>query len=372
MSDLPAADDGGPFEEQRQMYDLLSQETRHLILQYILGHPAHLPSLDELAYMMPKNKAAIRDQLQVLADSKIVERYEYPPNEDSRDLPSQFYGLTDHGVHILDEYNYLRGLPVARAIYANTRVSEKVERHRDAPRPNLPATVSQALSLDGAAKTTDPGRLAEYIRERKDGTRSIDDQVAITRAFHDAGIGPDHEGIRRTEVPERLDVDIVHQPRTVLDHLVEIDLLEETTPPGPDVFEISERTDEIVNGRLTEAAEENIEALVSHIDDELQPITLGDDAAELAGSDAGASPPSIASADGAGRTIRSILASEFGVDPERVIEYLRSGDPVERLNAAVDAIESAEEVSRSESYGRILFVNQAYRYRLTERAMQLS
>jgi hypothetical protein len=43
MSDAPAAEGGGPFEEQRQIYDLLSQETRHLILQFILGHPEHLP-----------------------------------------------------------------------------------------------------------------------------------------------------------------------------------------------------------------------------------------------------------------------------------------------------------------------------------------
>lgn len=371
MSDVPAADDGGPFEEQRRMYDLLSQETRHLILQYILGHPTHLPSLDELAHMMPKNKAAIRDQLQVLAESGIVERYEHPPNEDSRDLPSQFYGLTEHGVRVLDEYNYLRGLPVARAIYANTRLSEKAKRHRDAPRPELPAAVGRVLSLDDVTETGDFSRLAKYIRERKEHARSVDDQIAIALAFHHAGIGPDHQGIKHTEVLERFDVDIEHRSQTVLEDLVEIDILEKRTPPGPDILAISERTDEIVSGRLTDEAEENLEALVAHIDDELQSGALDDTAADLVGSGTDDSRPSVASADGAGRTIRSILADEFGVDPERVIEYLRSGDPVDRLNAAVEAVESAEEVSDSEDYGRILFVNQAYRYRLTERAMRL-
>ncbi|WP_226023672.1 hypothetical protein [Halomicrobium salinisoli] len=74
------------------------------------------------------------------------------------------------------------------------------------------------------------------------------------------------------------------------------------------------------------------------------------------------SAPSVAVADGAGRTIRSILAAEFGVKPEQVIDYLRSGDPVERLNTAVEAIESSEEATKSEDYGQIVFVRPTYRY----------
>lgn len=370
MSDAPAADDG-PFEEQRQIYDLLSQETRHLILQFVLGHPAHLLSLDELAYMIPKNKAAIRDQLEVLADADIIERYDYPPNEAARDLPSQFYGLTEYGVEVLDEYNYLRGLPVARAVYNNTRLSGKVQRHQDAPRPDLPVAVSRALSIDDASETVDFDRVARYIRDRKDDTHSVDDQIALVRAFYEAGIDPDHEGLKRTELLDQLNIDLDHRPRTVIDHLVEIGLLAESAPPGPDIFAISERMDEIVNGHVTEEAEKNLDALIAHIDDELQSAALEDEAAELVGARARVSTPSVASADGAGRTVRSILAKEFGVTPERVTEYLRSGDPVERLNTAVEAVESAEEVSKSEDYGRIVFVRPAYRYRLTERAMNL-
>lgn len=371
MSDAPVVEEGGPFEEQRRIYELLSQETRHLILQYILGHPAHLPSLDELAYMMPKNKAAIRDQLQVLAEAEIIDRYEYHPNENSRDLPSQFYGLTEYGVEILNEYNYLRGLPIARAIYDNTRLSEKTERHHGAPRPELPTAVEQALTIEDSEDTADIDRIAQYVRERKGNTHSVDDQVAVAKALYEAGIGPDREGIKRTELVERLEIDIEYRPRTILNHLVEIDLLEETAPPGPDVFAISERRDEIVNGRVTEEAEENIEALIAHIDDELQSIELEDEAAELEGPQVSASAPSVALADGAGRTVRSILADAFPVDPEGVIDYLRSGDPVDRLNEAVDVIEASEEVSKSEDYGRIVFVRPAYRYRLTEEAMDL-
>lgn len=371
MSDAPAANEGGPFEEQRQIYELLSQETRHQILQFILGHPEHLTSLDELAYMMAKNKAAIRDQLQVLIENGIVERYEHPPNEDSRDLPSQFYGLTEHGVEVLYKYNYLRGLPVARALYDNTRLSEKAQRHHDAPRPVIPEAVDQALSLEDADGNGDFERLVEYIREHKNETASIDDQVVVAKAFAEVGVTPDHEGIKRTELLEELDVHIDYQLRTVLAHLVDTGLLEETAPPGPNVFAISQRINEVVNGQVTEEAEKTLEALIAHIDDELQSVELDDEAAELTGPQASISEPSVASADGAGRTIRSILASEFDVDPEQVVDFLRSGDPVNRLNAAVEAVESSKEVSKSEEYGRIVFVHPAYRYRLTEQAMNL-
>ncbi len=370
MSDAPTAEGGGPFEEQRQIYDLLSQETRHLILQFILGHPEHLPSLDELAYMMPKNKAAIRDQLEVLSDNDIIDCYRYPPNEDARDLPSQFYGLTEHGVEILYEYNYLRGLPIARALYDNTRLSEKAQRHRDAPRPELPDTVSDALTID-EDDDTDFDRLERYIRERKGNTHSVDDQVSVAKAFYNAGIGPEEEGIKRTELLDSLDVDIGYQPRTVLNHLVDAGVLAQTAPPGPDVFAISERLDDIVNGQVTEEAEANLDALIAHIDDELQVTALSEDAAERGGPQARVSSPSVAVADGAGRTIRSILAAEFGIEPEQVIDYLQSGDPVDRLNSAVEAIESSEEVTKSEDYGQIVFVRPAYRYRLTEQAIDL-
>lgn len=370
MSDTSAATGDGPFEEQRQIYDLLSQETRHLILQFILGHPEHLPSLDELAYMMPKNKAAIRDQVEVLRDNDIIDCYQHPPNEDARDLPSQFYGLTEHGVEILYEYKYLRGLPVARALYDNTRLSEKAQRHRDAPRPELPDAVIDALTID-AGDDTEFTRLEQYIRERNEITHSVDDQVTVAKAFYNAGIDSEAEGIKRAELIDSLTVDIEYQPRTVLNHLVDIGILAQTAPPGPDVFAISERLDDIVNGQVTEEAEANLNALIAHIDDELQVTALSEDAAEQDGPQARVSAPSVAVADGAGRTIRSILAAEFGIEPEQTIEYLRSGDPVERLNTAVEAIESSEEVTKSEDYGQIVFVRPAYRYRLTEQAIDL-
>ena len=52
------------------------------------------------------------------------------------------------GVEVLHDYKYLRGLPVARALYENTRKTEKIERHESAPRPELPDAVANALEFD--------------------------------------------------------------------------------------------------------------------------------------------------------------------------------------------------------------------------------
>lgn len=146
-SDTGAAD-SGPFAEQQRLFKLLSQDTRYLIIQELLGHPAHLMSLAEFEYMVGKSQAAIKDQLETLIEAGIVAQYTYKPSEGKRDLPAQFYGFTERGIDILYDYKYLRGLPVARTLYENTRKTEKIQRHEEAPRPEVPAAVADALTFD--------------------------------------------------------------------------------------------------------------------------------------------------------------------------------------------------------------------------------
>lgn len=148
MSDTAPEGFKDPFVEQQRMRELLSQETRHLILQLILGHPAHLASLAELDYMIQKNEAAILDQLETLQEARILDVYVHEPNVSTRNLPSKFWGPTKRGVEILYEHNFLRGVPVARAVYEETEKSERVRRHEDAPRPTLPKAVREALEFD--------------------------------------------------------------------------------------------------------------------------------------------------------------------------------------------------------------------------------
>ncbi len=156
MSDTASEGFEDPFAEQQRMRELLSQETRHLVLQLILGHPAHLTSLAELDYMIPKNEAAILDQLETLREAGILAVYEHEPNASTRDLPSKFWGPTEHGVEILYEHNFLRGVPISRAVYEETQKSERVQRHEDAPRPALPKAVTDALEFD-EPDTEEPG-----------------------------------------------------------------------------------------------------------------------------------------------------------------------------------------------------------------------
>lgn len=143
-----SAADAGPYAEQQRLFKLLSQDTRHLIIQEVLGHPAHLMSLAELEYMTGKSQAAIKDQLETLIDAGLLARHTYEPSKAKRDLPAQFYGFTERGVEILHDYKYLRGIPVARTLYENTRKTEKIQRHESAPRPDLPDAVADALEFD--------------------------------------------------------------------------------------------------------------------------------------------------------------------------------------------------------------------------------
>lgn len=155
MAGAPHAvdDTANPLDQQRELMDLLSQETRHQIIQVILGHPAHLPSADELDYLITdKTKKSITDQLNRLQEAGIIEEYTYESNRSTRGLPWKFYGPTESGIEVLGEFNYLRGVPMARAVIKKTRTTEKIDRHMEAPRPSLPLTVRDALRLDDESK----------------------------------------------------------------------------------------------------------------------------------------------------------------------------------------------------------------------------
>ena len=155
MSETPPATPSSPFEAQREVHELLSQETRHHILQAILGHPTHLLSLTELGYYIQKSESAILDQLDVLSNQELITTYIAEENEGKRDQPSKFYGLTERGIEVLDEFKYLRGVPVLRAVHDNTVKPERIQRHENAPRPELPDVVADALEIDEEAVDID-------------------------------------------------------------------------------------------------------------------------------------------------------------------------------------------------------------------------
>jgi len=189
-----------------------------------------------------------------------------------------------------------------------------------------------------------------YIRVEKRNTQSVDDQVAISHAMWEEDIGPEHGGLKADEIEHVLELDLDYNIGTSVSHLVEIDVLDVVSAPGPDYYAISERLDEIVLGKVEEVATEDVEALIAHMQE--------DDPSE------GDESPAVA--DGARTTIRSVLSTEFDVVPDALEEYLRKGDQVEKLNTAVQAVKDNEDVEKREDYDEIVFRRGAYRYRLTE------
>ena len=164
MSEPPSTEDGAsaadpnPLDRQRKLMQLLSQETRHDIVQALLGHPRHLASEDEIDYLVHnKSTGAVQDSIARLVEEDILAMYEHEPNKHTRDYPYKFYGFTEHGIDVLDQFNYLKGVPFARAAHEKTRKSEKIERHESAPRPDLPDEVAEALRFedDRAADTAE-------------------------------------------------------------------------------------------------------------------------------------------------------------------------------------------------------------------------
>lgn len=158
-------DGTAPYETQRVVQRYLSQETRHNILQVILGHPSHLVSVTEFDYYIPRSRSTISEQLRDLADHELLDRYHHEPNADVRDVPADFWSLTVFGVDLLDEYNYLRGLPIMRAAHDATHKTETVQRHENAPRPELPDSVGDALAYDEPDQPDDSTPLSE-LREQ--------------------------------------------------------------------------------------------------------------------------------------------------------------------------------------------------------------
>jgi hypothetical protein len=138
--------ESAPYETQQTVQQYLSQETRHNILQVILGHPHHLVSVTEFAYYVPKSRSTITEQLADLANHKILIQYTHQPNTEVRDLPAKFWGFTEFGLGLIAEYNFLRGLPIMRAAHDATHKTETVQRHEAAPRPTLSTSVHSVLA----------------------------------------------------------------------------------------------------------------------------------------------------------------------------------------------------------------------------------
>lgn len=125
-----------PVSDTRKTLNVVTQETRFVLLQNILGHPEGLPSLKELAYVNPsKSEGTIYEHLRTLVECGVVESYELPKDERSRDLPYKFYGVTDEGREFFRQHGMLRAEETLREAYDAVEKPKKVTKYENAPRP---------------------------------------------------------------------------------------------------------------------------------------------------------------------------------------------------------------------------------------------
>lgn len=121
----------------RKRLNVVTQETRFVLLQDILGHPAELPTLKELDYVNPsKSQTTIRQHLQQLVDAGVVEEVLLPEDRRQNDLPYKFYGLSEDGREFLTEHGLLRAEETLTEIYNTIEKTETIQRYETAPRPD--------------------------------------------------------------------------------------------------------------------------------------------------------------------------------------------------------------------------------------------
>jgi DNA-binding transcriptional ArsR family regulator len=126
----------GDLESVRERLNVVTQETRFVLLQDILGHPAELPTLKELDYVNPsKSQTTIRQHLQQLVDAGIVEEVLLPEDRRQNDLPYKFYGISESGRQFLAEHKLLRAQDTLREIYDRVEKTDDINRYETAPRP---------------------------------------------------------------------------------------------------------------------------------------------------------------------------------------------------------------------------------------------
>lgn len=175
-----------PYAGESETYHFLTQETRYLILQYVLAHPENLPSLDELDHAIPKGKTTIHEHLEKLRERDVVDAYEVEDEKRTRDLPSTFYGLTEYGITLLEEFDLLQGKPVLQAMYANMDKPDEIQRYEDAPRPErksrdelreeLDETVAGDVDDDESARTVAG---ISNLLERESGGAAVSGSAAV-------------------------------------------------------------------------------------------------------------------------------------------------------------------------------------------------
>lgn len=129
--------------------NLIANETRHGIINAVLGHPTHVVAQVEFREMLSEPINKIQAQLQVLTENNILTQYQISDAEQQhKSHPKTFWGPTETGIRVFDAAELLIKVPVHRALYDQ---AEKTTRMRDLTgitRPSLPENIADALSFN--------------------------------------------------------------------------------------------------------------------------------------------------------------------------------------------------------------------------------
>jgi predicted ArsR family transcriptional regulator len=156
-----------PFGEERELYNFITQETRYLILQYILAHPENLPTLRELSHVIPRGQSTIREHLDTLIERGLVDEYKLDERPE-RDLPKTFFGLTEHGIDALDDVGMLRAMPALQVMYEQLEKPPLIERYETAPRPERMSHNKLRAKVERAAAAFDEDDLPDDAKIKTD------------------------------------------------------------------------------------------------------------------------------------------------------------------------------------------------------------
>ncbi len=127
---------GDDHKRQRENLQLLLQETRYVILQYVIGHPAGLITLEELDHLITdRSRSTLHDHLSRLLEAGVLERQVLPEEDRQRDLPHVFYGLSDDGEQLLRRHSLLQPEDSLRELYSKIERDSRTKKYENAARP---------------------------------------------------------------------------------------------------------------------------------------------------------------------------------------------------------------------------------------------
>lgn len=130
----------GEEVSRREIIHEVTQPTRFSILQHILMHPQQMPAMVELKFMNPeKSTSTLREHIERLSDLGIIDVV--PVEKVDRDMPRQYYALTDLGREVLHELGFLNLETTLQDLYSRVKkpdyISEVESRTRPDPTRNV-------------------------------------------------------------------------------------------------------------------------------------------------------------------------------------------------------------------------------------------